>query len=475
MLIFAISAFGQYVAPAEDTVVIVGGLGTQNNKNTANGGGATKVVWDAGSPSDFIEAVNGGTITSSANAAFDYGNKTISVAGIGSGVTVGTLCYLDDGAAEASFYTGRYKVTTVAANVLTFANINLSGVDTDQANGVTCNVGGALDSLQNALDKGVNDATSYSRYIYDNIATETIGAIIDVDTNTGTASIGRIYIIGYNSTLAAEAEIVITTTTNALASLIKFYDNMERYIWKNIDFNGGGTGKGVLCVDGTNNDMMDYKFIDCKFHNATSWGVDINCGQILWANCEFYANGIDTTSGGGQIRGLNNWIIGCSFHDNADGDGLLMNSTYGELLGSFAYDNSVIGFNLESLNDYSVIKNNTSYNNGSHGFRMDTAGIGMLIMNNASVGNTGVGFEFDSDFVQHIYFGYNLSNVNGGKNSSHIGAGLDATFADFGDGNNVASTQTPDQLFKTIPGGAEDFTPETGSNLIDNALDAGTK
>lgn len=116
-----------YAAPAKDTVTICGGLGTMADAINLNGGGATKAAWDAGSPSDFINT-NGGPITSCVDASFATATKVFTSAGIGTGVTVGTLVQIFGG--DGSHVTaGIYEVTAQTNDTITCANVDDDGSD----------------------------------------------------------------------------------------------------------------------------------------------------------------------------------------------------------------------------------------------------------------------------------------------------------------------------------------------------------
>lgn len=462
-----------YAAPNEDTVVVVGGLGTQVNKAQLNGGGATKAVWDAGSPSDFINT-NGGP-KRTASCAFTTASKNLNGTDIGNGITVGTLCYVSTGDGT-HIDPGVYEITTVTDN----DNIICAQIGDDGTNdtGVTVNVGGALDGLQNALDNDINDASSYNRYIYDNIATETITATIDLDTNAGAAN-SHIIIIGYNSTLAAEAEVIITTTTDLSGngSGLLSFNAKSYYEFRKIDFYGGGkdASRAVYCVmDVAAAQSEHVLFTYCKFRGASSHGVNQSGSRhFTFIDCEFNlngGNGYEAAIGKGYYLK----ILACSVHDN-DAHGINIQSlclATGCLLYDNGKDGSGNGLTTSSVSDYTVIINNTAYGNADDGFQIDDLSDNCVIASNAAIGNGAYGFDLQGKSIQPTgFFGYNLAGAN---TTAHYSEGADNTFADFRHGNNVASSQTADQLLKTITDGSEDFTPETGSDLIDNALDAGT-
>lgn len=470
-----------YTPPPKDTVFVNGGLGNQTGQNSNNGGGATKAAWDAGSPSDFIGAT-GGPITSDTNAAFDYGNKTITATGIGVGVTVGTLCSCDDGAAEASFFTGIYEVTAVADNVLTFANISLSGVDTDQANGVSCYVGGAFDDLQDSLDNSLNDGTNYNRYIYTNYSrdsgNENTATTVKADTYGGSAST-KVYVIGYNSTLTAESSAVLVMdadVTGEAANIDKSlfgFSTVDYLEFRDIDFNAGGkdSSKASFAIYALGaGDGAYTTFVSCKFRGAETDGAYFNAQYARFIGSEFSLNGrygISSSSGPGHI-------LVCSIHDN-DNSGMYITIGIGTVRGNLIYDNGKdgSGHGIESNScSRNLFDSNNLFGNADDGFQMNGGDYNNAFVNNASIGNGAYGYDFDTLAIGDIgYFGHNLAGANT-TDHYYFGGGAGTGFATFANGDNVASSQAAADLFTNVTDGSEDFTPKTGSDLIDAGLDA---
>lgn len=455
-----------YTAPNEDTVVVVGGLGTQANKAQLNGGGATKAVWDANSPSDFMETDGGPQAT--ATCAFTTATKNLNGTNIGLNVTVGTLCFVSTGDG-AHVTPGVYEITTVTDN----DNIICAQIDDDGTNDInhTVNVGGALDTLQNALDNDVNDASSFNRYIYNNIATATVAATIDHDTNGG-SSTTRLYTIGYNATLAAESEVIINTTSDITAILL-IASAISSTTFQNIDFDGGGkdASRASFCVSDSSPSNFRNAFKDCKFHGAESHGVEMDGDNWFFGGCEAYLNGGVGISTGAS-DGLINVYVGCSFHDN-DSHGLSQNGAGAVIVNNLCYDNGKDGtghgITILSSGDNATIIGNTCHGNATSGINIDSAGSHCSIVNNTSVENGAYGYELNGEIG--VFFGYNHSSQN---TTAHTDEVADGDFADFLNGNNQADTTSGANLFVSVADGSEDFTPKTGTDLIDNALDAGT-
>ena len=464
LIVFVIcnSIYGAYTAPNEDTVIVVGGLGTQANAAQLNGGGATKVVWDAGSPSDFINT-NGGPITDDTGCAFTDVDDTITKVGIGTGVTVGTLAYVVKTAGAGTITTGVYEVTAQTNDTIVISGHDASGDST-----LTVNVGGAIDTLQNALDNTANDATSSSRYIYNNIAIHTITSTINIDTNTG-SSPAMLFVTGYNSTLTAKSLVQVTTATDLANGLIQFDGTQSDYIFEVIDFNAGGKddNEGEFCINDDGTGSSHIIFIGCIFRGAVSHGVSQGSDSWTFINCEAYLNGgsgIQTSS----VRGAYNVYLKSSVHDN-DSHGMSQGSQNSKTENCLFYDNGKDGsghglFIAGSVGDRAVITGNTSYGNADDGINIDNLAHLPVVMNNTSVGNGTYGYNLQG--ITLGFFGYNHSN---GNTTAHYNEGADGTFADFGQGNN----QTGAPLFTSVVDGSENFLPKSGSDLINNALEFG--
>lgn len=455
-------------AIAKDTVRVVGGLGTQADNNDANGGGATKTAWDGGAPADFI-AANGGPITADTGITYDHagngnGDRNFATAGIGTGVTVGTLAFVSG----TNITTGVYEVTAVDGGGawINMANIVATGDNGDSV----VNVGGALATLQAALDDG--DASTNNKYIFNNDATVDLAASIDVDVNDGSDA-SRIFVIGYNATLAAEAEVIITTSQTPLGgtgALVTFNGAGLQMTWRGIDFDGGdGANNAVFCIEASaTTDGTSTVFENCKMHGASSDGVSMRTNSLVLVNCEIFSNGGD---GYTQEASSNSLVmVACSVHDNT-GHGLRTRNSSACIANNLIYDNGADGINHneEGAETASVYLGNTLFGNGDDGIDFDSGDATQVWINNCSVGNTGVGFELSGlDVGDFRFFGYNLSGANTGGD---ISGGH--TFATFANGNNVDSAQTADQLFTTPAGNPPVLTPESGtSDLVDAGLEA---
>lgn len=449
-------------AIAKDTVIAVGGLGTQADRAENNGGGATKTAWDSGVPADFIDT-NGGPKSADTAISYDHAGGTpdrkFSKAGIGANVTVGTLAYVSG----TNITTGIYEITSIAGDDswVACADIIATGDNADSI----MNIGGAIDSLQNALDG--QDAATQNRFIYYNISSVTLTVPIDIDVYGGSAAT-RIIVKGYNADLTAITQVTITTNSD-INTLLNFSLGTGLFIcFYNFIFDAGGVNKANYCAYGVGPSDDWVTFINCLFDDAED-GAAVFINGDNWAvlNCELKESGGGFITGG--TDGVDSRVIGCSIHDNT-GDGIKILQERAVILNNIIYDNTGVGINLATVPISHVVMGNTLYANDGDNLSIVAGGYYCQILNNVSVGSTGgYGFNLNGNSPDAVGFGYNLS---AGNSSGHTD--VSGTFADLGIGSNIASAQAAADIFTDVTDGAEDFTPKAGSDLIDNALDAGT-
>ncbi|MCK5172484.1 MAG: hypothetical protein KAR47_03785, partial [Planctomycetes bacterium] len=161
------------------SVFFVGGTGTK--AGSAYAGGCTRAWYDANfSQLSDIMGANGAPLIAEAGCSYDEYDNRITKANAGEfdGVEVGMVAYISDGDVDIS--TDRYEITAVdpSGDWIEVSNIDASG----NATGITVNIGGAFDSLQNASD--YTDAGMRDVDIFTNKA-ETLSATLDLDTGWG--------------------------------------------------------------------------------------------------------------------------------------------------------------------------------------------------------------------------------------------------------------------------------------------------
>ena len=461
--------------PTVDTVMVVGGLGTKADSATLNGGGATKAAWDAGSPTDFIDT-NGGPIATATDAAVGVSGAetTFTLAGAFAGVTDGTLCYVNfDATAETAGYTdGWTYIISHTDDTIVTETLEFGAEGTG-----TVTVGGAVPTLQEALDHDVNDATSYNRYIL--TRGETITSTVDVDTNSAGQAY-RLTIQGMNATFTATEAAEIDTETYLVNGLVRIANAIINTKWVDINFNGGGkdSTRAVNCVSFVTGTSEPHFWVNCEFFGASADGFANMAEYSHLSNCNFYLNGASGYYA--EFTPHSTTMIGCTSHDNDTYGFHFWSGNNVKCIKCIAYDNGKDesvghGFFAKGTANWSAFVECTAYGNYGDGFAIETLALLCQVENCTSVGNGGYGFNLNAGKQYNIqYFGYNHAsgNTGNGSTTTHYNGGVDSTFADFKDGNNIAGTQAASAIFTNVTDGSEDFTPVTGSDLIDNGLDA---
>jgi len=320
---------------------------------------------------------------------------------------------------------------------------------TDEGGGV-----GPWATFQHALDNAI--AGDNVRLM--TTGTESITAVIDADTQNGTASSSIIYEAADSSGDAhTDGTRYHIQATASIANVLNF----------------GGASGGQYC---------EFRFIDFDGNsNTTSHGIDATVSDdglgSSMIGCRVRNNGGDGANvRGSSAFGLN--FLACEIDGNT-GSGLAAQST------------------ASSRFSYSLIQANDIHDNGGDGIY--TAGIGTTILANRIYGNTGSGIEIPGAtdrlrILQNTIYGNGADAItwvtgaviqlhgNSLANSGGYGingVGLPQTASNnHTNGNTTAATnfasmpgfanQTGDPLFAD-PGNS-DFTPSSLSPLVGASL-----
>lgn len=244
-LLLCSSSFGlgAYVAPNEDTLHFFGTYGNGSGVDSDNAGGCTWVAWIASgkNPLAFMTA-NGGHIGSaSSGVAYDNDTHILSKAGLGSGVTVGTLVKVSG---ETHIAAGIYEITDVPDNdSLEVLDIVADGNEAD----VRVDIGGiekgvASSSLQVILDGGETNAAAHSRIIYCNDADSTIivTAPIDIDTGGGAYATNK-----WKKLIGCNTEFVPLTNGNYIT----------------LDAENADLGRGIIDINDVHNIAIENIYV----------------------------------------------------------------------------------------------------------------------------------------------------------------------------------------------------------------------
>jgi hypothetical protein len=415
---------------------------------------------------------NGAAIITATGVTYDHTGGTVermfSQAGIGTGVEVGMYAYTSG----TNITTGRYKVTTVAGDdsYIACSAIVATG---DNADSVV-NVGGAVPivdatfDLQDVLDDTtIGSAASQNVDIYIT-GTGTTAATIDLDAGGGSTTTSKILWASDTSYDYSPGSCTINTTTTLANGLFQF--SVEDYYgFYGIIFDAGGkdSSRAAYCVNAAGTgDGVGSVFGACQFTGASSDGYHMNTNDTYLVGCEANANGgagISTITSSTKIQ-----VVACDVHDN-DQHGIAHRSARAVFIGNTIHNNGLDAGTYHGLHELASVSNatfigNTLYlNDNGNGFNRSSGSAGGVFYNNTCVDNDGYGYNFNGTVP--AYFGYNHASLN-------TTDATDATtdFTNYGAGNNIDGVQAVGAIF--VDAGNDDFTPVTGSDLIDAGLDA---
>lgn len=446
--------------------------------------------------SDLIAAAqnvkaNGAVIKADVGVTYDHagngnGDRNFAKAGIGTDAIVGMYALVTG----TNITSGYYEITAIAGDDswVNCANITATGDNADSTLdiGGACPIVGAGHSvgdfdLQDVLDDALGDAAANDVDIFIAVGA-TLSATVDIDAGGGTATT-RKSIIAVNTSYADDGT-QITLTAQAAAGLANGmfeFDSGAPYIYaKNIIFDANGDGADhCVLQDDTIDGVLGVTFESCRFTDAADTNIRFGGNfafnkPLTLINCEVdnaNSNGIETIH---PARG-NQKLINTSIHDNG-GFAVYIGAGLSLVQGCQIYDNGGDGINIGSavVGELSIIGNTITRNDGD-GIDFNGASDQVILFNNVVVynGHDGGGGEYSYKFNGAVprFFSYNLGSTNGNEDAI-TDAVADGAFAALYTGNNIASSQTEDQLFVTVTDGSEDFTPETGSDLIDAGTDA---
>lgn len=347
-------------------------------------------------------------------------------------------------------------------------------VGNDGNAGTALGAGNAWATLQKGLDTAVaGDVVSMVAS-----ATETVSAIINVDTANGTVS-GRITIQGVDGSgdrLPAGSYYSIQQT-GAVANLLLWSGtNGQYYNWVGIDFDGTDTNTANL-LDMTAVDGGKYNaFTNCRIQRSGSNGVRIRGSFVDFVGCE-----VDNNAGFGLTSASplsSRWgsadVTNCRIHDNAGG-GAYISSGARSFTGNQVFANTGDGLYIGNGSNVAavVIDGNTFYNNSSDGAALsDATPTTIAITNNTFVDNGAYGLDMltTNTLYPSIDFNHYSDNTTAAarfNNASVTEANIN-TNGNLGIENQTGGTAS--SLFTTITAGSEDLTPKNGTALDGNGL-----
>ncbi len=317
-------------------------------------------------------------------------------------------------------------------------------------NGSDGNAGTSFGAAFATTQKALDTATAGDVIRLCPEAAESVSVQIDDDTNTG--SIGSMVRIETGNTTDGAQDLTIYYTLQATASIacILKISTLDYKHWSNVIF--VGNSNATDCVNQTSYGADNTVFVDCEFKDATGDGVDTR-GNMYFYNCLCHDNGGLGYNRNGGNRGAK-FIYGGRCYDNGS-DGIMLDRIASQVINCEIYGNGGHGIEASTGFDNGVLIGNTIYNNTLNGISLSSGGYNTTIYNNTLVDNGGYGVDFNGLTVnQTWYCDYNHthSNTSGASDITLPGS------------NN----QTGDPQFTNTTAGSEDFTPTSGSPLIDN-------
>ncbi len=338
----------------------------------------------------------------------------------------GTLVYIDFFDTYADDW---YVVLAHTDTTIDIGEPYESGTDCD------CNVGGAF------LADGTGIATALSLVAAGDevhIASDTVSgtdydvaATITLPAVTGTSA-NKIIIRGVDYADGGDLSVSESRPTwNAVAGLgatpILLIDSgtPEYYKWKDLVLDGNDIANH--CVYNSVTATNYHAFDNCRFRQATDRGFNWHAtsSYLAMTDCEFDNNG-----GYGCNSGSHSLLEFCSFHDN---DGLGVYPGYSSTIAYCkVYGNGDYGIHLSFR---SSVINCTVYGNVSDGLYSSNTRYWNIIANSSFCNNGGYGINLNGITTSLIYLSNNHSN---GNTTAHYSEGVDGTWADFMDGDNIS-------------------------------------
>jgi len=295
---------------AKDTLHFVGGRGTLAGDADA-GGGCTEAAWDAsGSLSDFMDT-NGEPwtkIDDDSAAVTDRGDGKVRVTKASAfdhtEIVVGTIAYIYNYSGGTD---GRYEVLAVDVSD-NYVDLDLTHGGDDVA--VSCIVGGAFDTLQNAIDKA-DEADNANRYLWSN-KDEILTAGLAVNISGTVAKDYHVFIKAFHTTPGD----MDGPDGTYYGGAINAFNDYNSYPLRN-----SNAAWGVIDGDGGSYDLIDNN----KQHNV-HWH-NYHFKNITGTRYLFYGSSVSgPTNGGG--------VTNCRFEDtSATGAGV-----YGKFNGFYVND-----------------------------------------------------------------------------------------------------------------------------------------
>lgn len=239
----------------------------------------------------------------------------------------------------------------------------------------------AWTNVQSAFDTAVAADIVYCR------GTQTLGAKIDVDTNSGSIAAGFIKFIGCNAGGSVDGTRFVLDATDTYANCIDSITSAQKYIWiQNFELKQA-TGSGYSGLSGA-----DYwVWINCISHDNGAHGFDLgSTDSHFFMKCQAYNNG----NTGFYNMTYSNILAFCASWANSDNGYITYNGSGNVLYACIAHDNGL------DVGDegFSFYQRDTMINCIADGEKVGVFLYGdWIIMLCNRITNNGTGIDFSSE------------------------------------------------------------------------------
>lgn len=253
----------------------------------------------------------------------------------------------------------------------------------------------AWTDVQTAFDTVTAGNTCYCR------GTQTLTSRIDVDTNEGSSTTGRIKFIGCNASGVNDGTAFVIDGNSAVANCLYLSAIGDFVSYINLEVKNA-TGNGV---DGSGS-LIGVDVINCSFHDHGGYGFRgyaLNLSSHIHRS-SFYNN---STHGMYSFRGSS--ITNSVFRDNTEA-GIDFVYASGMLMGNLIVNNGHSGIYRNGTG--SLIINNVIDNNGRWGLDLSAGYHGALVYGNRITNHNNVGYGGLNCAVRVQNYGYNYFENN---------------------------------------------------------------
>lgn len=380
------------------------------------------------------------------------GTTTILTASAASDM-VGNVAYIAGGTGSI---TATWKQITAVSVGVSITVDSSSGLTT--GTGVTIHIGGALDTLTDAL------AIATQNNIIWCSGSQTVTSTVTLTLAASGSSVANeapFTIIGYTSVRGDNGKFTLTTATNSV-NLITANSNSGQFLFENILFSSTAGSPGNGFEAGTAGAPWDYSLVNCRLTGFSTgiWGP-FNT-QYFFAPISLNNTEIDHC--GIAIENLGMCILVNSYIHDCTTDGLNQLSSGGQGTGGIVALGTVF-----ANNGTNGIAHNTSSNTNQP--------TSAVIVNCALYNNTTAGYNFGVGVGQQVtlIFYNNIIYGNGTGCNSNSGSPTLVGFIDYNayGGNTTNRTNFPTGAHDVTLTGNPFNNPSSGDFTLNSTAGAG--